>query len=116
MSLRNALKSFAFSCRGNATMAAAPQQLYQPRLDPSQAEIAFKNVHRSKRGNPVEPRKIYWYEIYAKILNNSRQLFVLQNNNISAKNYKKLKIDLKAKGLECLAVKNGVFSAAARNL
>jgi large subunit ribosomal protein L10 len=95
---------------------ASPQRLYQPRLSQSQAEEAFKNVHKSKRGNPVEARKIYWYEIYAKILNNSRQLFVLQNNNISAKNYKKMKCDLKEKGLECLAVKNGVFSAAARNL
>ena len=104
----------SFISRANSTAVA--QRLYQPRLSLAQAEVAFKNVHKSKRGNPVEARKIYWYEIYAKILNNSRQLFVIQNNNISAKNYKKLKCDLKEKGLECLAVKNGVFSAAARNL
>ena len=37
---------------------------------------------------------------------------VVQNNNLKAQNYKAFKNELALKSLECLAVRNGVFSAA----
>lgn len=70
----------------------------------------------SVRGNPVEPRKTYWYHVYSHILRNNRYLFVLQNNNITAASLKSLKNDLKKSKLESLTVRNSIFRAAAKQI
>lgn len=99
-----------------AVQSTAKSQIYSPSLGPARAQEAALTVHKSKRGNPVDYRRTYWYQTYAAVLQQSKFIFILQNNNLPAQKYKTLKNELKSKDLECLAIRNTVFSAAARNL
>ena len=96
------------------TVQSEPEikKLFIHKLDASESENAMKNAHRSVRGNVVDSRRIYWFNIYLKLLQFSRLLLVVQNNNLTAQNYKAFKNEAALKGLECLAVRNAVFGAA----
>jgi large subunit ribosomal protein L10 len=88
--------------------------IFTPTLSPAQTEYAWNNVKKSVRGNPVDNRRIYWYNVYLNVLK-SRYLFVLQNNNMPASQYRQLRNVLKQTDIECLLVRNAVFAAAARS-
>lgn len=86
---------------------------FQAALTKEQGEFAYQNVKMTRRGNPVTTKKTYWFNVYSKILQQSRYMFVVQNNNITASKYNALKLELRANKIECLSVQNSLFSAAA---
>ncbi|KAJ3337359.1 hypothetical protein HDU91_001509, partial [Kappamyces sp. JEL0680] len=103
-------------CASVLRLATPPSRaVFSPALSKEEARHAMENVFKSKRGNPVDVRRTYWYNVYAKVFSQSRCMFVLQNNNLPAQKYKSLKVELRSKGLECLAIRNAVFGAAANN-
>ncbi|KAJ3279240.1 hypothetical protein HK104_001621 [Borealophlyctis nickersoniae] len=78
------------------------------------AEWVFANPKRSRRGNPVDHRRLFFFELYSEIIA-SRALFIVQNNNLGAPEYKALKLAFKEKGFIVCATRNRVFQAATRN-
>lgn len=91
------------------------KRLFVHRLTDEQVKSAISNVHRSVRGNPVDSRRTYWFNVYKQVLESSHLVLVVQNNNMPAREYTAFKNELKSKHLECLAVRNGVFGAACAN-
>ena len=95
-----------YICQSDSTVS-----LFDGQVSPSRAAQALKNCKRSRRGNPVDIRKTFLFEVYKDILP-CRSLFVLQNNNFTAEEYKTFKTELKGKGLHAMCIKNTVFGAA----
>ncbi|KAJ3270110.1 YmL10 [Terramyces sp. JEL0728] len=87
-------------------------RIFKP-LTNEQAVYALDNVKKSRRGNPVDHRRTFWYAIYSQILQ-SKYIFVFQNVNIPAATFKKLKLDIAGK-METLSVCNGVFRACCKD-
>ncbi|KAJ3187066.1 hypothetical protein HDU85_007104 [Gaertneriomyces sp. JEL0708] len=67
----------------------------------------------TRRGNPVDVRRLFLFELYQEVLS-SRALFVMQNNNMTAKEYHHFKNELGQKGFKVLTIRNGVFGAVVR--
>ncbi|KAI8927646.1 hypothetical protein BC831DRAFT_451710 [Entophlyctis helioformis] len=80
-------------------------------LPPPLAAAAYTSTRLSIRGNLPDPRRLFWLATYKNILP-SRAVFLLQNNNMDAREAAALKRSLAAQGFSLLAVRNAVFSAA----
>ncbi|KAI8917167.1 hypothetical protein DFJ77DRAFT_459397 [Powellomyces hirtus] len=79
-------------------------------LSPERAREVFANAKLSRRGNPVDLRRLYLFEQYQEIVG-SRVVFVLQNNNLTSQEYNALKNDFREKGFVITTVRNKVFGA-----
>ena len=110
------LKNLRVSCLSTeASNEKEIKRLFVHRLTDEQVKEAVANVHRSVRGNPVDSRRTYWFNVYKQVLHSSHLVLAVQNNNMSAREYTDFKNELKSKHIECLAVRNGVFGAACAN-
>jgi large subunit ribosomal protein L10 len=89
-------------------------RLFKPAFSKQETELAFQNVKKSVRGNPVDIRRTYWFHVYKNVLK-ARYLFVLQNNNIPAPILVQLRKELTKSNIEMLNVRNAVFAAAAKS-
>ncbi|KAI8897963.1 hypothetical protein BC833DRAFT_591728 [Globomyces pollinis-pini] len=87
--------------------------LFPHQISDHDAKFAYDNMKLSRRGNPPDSRKLYWFNAYRQIVK-ARFIFVLQNTNLPSNTLLELKKDLSKNSLECLTVRNGLFSAAAK--
>jgi large subunit ribosomal protein L10 len=83
-----------------------------PILTSDNIQLALQRAPRSRNDNMVSTTKVYFYEIYRQILSSNRAIFVIQNNNLTAHEYKQMKLDIKKAGFTVTAVRNSVFCAA----
>ncbi|KAI9332940.1 hypothetical protein BDR26DRAFT_868692 [Obelidium mucronatum] len=95
------------------TLTAAA--LRAPPFTAAEAAAAFARAKRSQNGNAVSVAKTFYYETYRRMLASTGALCVVQNNNLSAAEFKGLKAALAAHGLVATQVRNSVFAAAARD-
>ncbi|KAI8826826.1 uncharacterized protein EV422DRAFT_562883 [Fimicolochytrium jonesii] len=77
------------------------------------ARAILSNPKRTRRGNPLDLRRLYFYAQYAEIIS-SRAVFIMQNHNLTSPEYFNLKTTFKEKGFIVTTVRNDVFSAAIR--
>ncbi|KAJ3333438.1 hypothetical protein HDU76_008060 [Blyttiomyces sp. JEL0837] len=83
-----------------------------PTLTQEEVQIALKRAPRSRNDNMVDSSKIYFYEVYRKILDN-RAVFIFQNNNMTAPEYLHFKHEFRKAGFTVNFLRNGLFGAAA---
>ncbi|KAJ3296218.1 hypothetical protein HDU79_007307 [Rhizoclosmatium sp. JEL0117] len=81
----------------------------------TEAAAAFARAKRSQNNVPVPVAKTFYYETYRRVLSASPELVILQNNNLTAHEFKALKLKLKQKGFVATQVRNAVLSAAVRD-
>ncbi|KAJ3013908.1 hypothetical protein HKX48_005444 [Thoreauomyces humboldtii] len=79
-------------------------------VTPERAKHVLASPKRSVRGNPVDIRRQYLFEQYHEIFD-SRAVFVMQNNNLTSREYSNLKNDFREKGFTTTTVRNTVFGA-----
>ncbi|KAI8622229.1 hypothetical protein BC830DRAFT_1076654 [Chytriomyces sp. MP71] len=77
-----------------------------------EAARAFARAKLSRNGNMVPIAKVYYYESYRKTLASASFVGVVQNNNLSAAEYRALKLKLTQAGFTVSTVRNAMFGAA----
>ncbi|KND01672.1 uncharacterized protein SPPG_03467 [Spizellomyces punctatus DAOM BR117] len=83
-------------------------------LQPERARQVLANPKRTRRGNPVDLRRLFLFEQYQEVLS-SRAVFVMQNNNLTAQEYSALKSDFREKGFVIATIRNNIFGAVIRD-
>ncbi|KAI9101007.1 hypothetical protein DFS34DRAFT_612875 [Phlyctochytrium arcticum] len=101
--------------RSYATVTTAKAPVSANVLPHDRTLAVLKNPKRTRRGSPIDVRRLFIFEQYAELLS-SRAVFLMQNNNMTAKEYSDLKNDMREKGFIVTTVRNSVFGAAARKV
>jgi ribosomal protein L10 len=72
----------------------------------------LQTIKKTSRGNPVPVKRTFWFNKYKQIMETNRCLFVVQDNNLTAKELRQLKLQLSSSGLSLVHLKNSLFRAA----
>ncbi|KAJ3240064.1 hypothetical protein HDU81_004709 [Chytriomyces hyalinus] len=78
----------------------------------AEAATALARAKKSRNDNSVPLEKVYYYEVYRRILAENRFLLCVQNNNLTASEYKAFKLSLNKAGFTVSAVRNALMGAA----
>ncbi|KAH6588549.1 hypothetical protein BASA50_010676 [Batrachochytrium salamandrivorans] len=88
---------------------------FHQELPPALVSHALATMKRTRRGYAPAPHRLFWYTTYQQIAQ-SRIVFVVQNNNMTAQECREFKLTLGQIGFQCLVVRNGLFNAAVQSL
>ncbi|KAJ3127716.1 hypothetical protein HK100_009581 [Physocladia obscura] len=82
-----------------------------------QAVAAFARAKVSRNANPVGVAKTFYYEVYRRLVADAQDaaVCVVQNNNLTAAEYRHAKLALNARGFTVCGVRNGLLAAAVRD-
>jgi ribosomal protein L10 len=83
-------------------------------ISPADATRFLAEAPKSRRGNTIAIPKIYLYHLYREIVSR-RSTFFIQINNMTSKEYKLLRLDLKKQGFGACLIRNSVYKAALRD-
>ena len=83
-------------------------------ITPTQAEKILAKPPTSKRGNMLDYKRIYLYQLYSEIIT-SRFFSVIQLNNLTSAEYDQLQLDFLGEELKTTFVRNAIFNAAFRD-
>ncbi|KAJ3123591.1 hypothetical protein HK098_001801 [Nowakowskiella sp. JEL0407] len=75
----------------------------------------LENPALTKRGNPLDLKKLFLYQHYSEILVSNRFLFVIQLLNLKSSEMLLLKRELKKSGLVYTSVRNTLFSRVVKD-
>ncbi|KAJ3031254.1 UNVERIFIED_CONTAM: hypothetical protein HDU68_005593 [Siphonaria sp. JEL0065] len=81
----------------------------------AEASAALARAKKSQNGNNVSVAKTFYYETYRRLLAKPEFVGVVQNNNLTAAEFKTFKQRLAEKGFVATQVRNALFVAAARD-
>ena len=87
------------------------KHLFVPRL----LAQTQNQIKRSKRGNPLAPRSVFWHYVYSSILTQNSTILLVQDNNAKAHLLATLKRDL-PQAWKMSHIRNGIFRSACKNI
>ena len=108
--LKKKLKKYKMS-----TSQVFLKPLFDGLTQPKRAQEALLKCKKTKSGRPVDPSRIFLYEMYKDILSH-QQIFFLQNNNLNSSEFSSIRKQLSLKGFGSKMIRNSIFRAAVRDM
>ncbi|KAI9358604.1 hypothetical protein DFJ73DRAFT_145156 [Zopfochytrium polystomum] len=113
-SLPHALKTSFTAVYDQVALAQQSRSYAAPAFTESEVRMALARARRTIGDNLAPTTQIYFYEIYRRIIA-SRNIFIFQNNNMTAADYSLARREFRAAGFTVSAIRNALFRAAIRH-